>query len=918
MRRKLLLILMFAVSITSAWAQQMRKATDTFVADFELSFVGDYNFQYAIQENGAKWEEGPFTMKAKIDDYVEIGYYTCYAKGSYSLKGSHKEGYLDGPLTMDANLQIVDQNGNKESTTYTFRGNFKRGLPEGNFAVNYPSYAIKVNVNYKDGLLVGSYMVSGYDDNGLLTTVSGSLSNDSKPTGVWKYESAKETIQFTFTNGIQVSRPDYDNDLIDKAKAFAAGTITEEQLKEENIIVVKEILPVGAAARDFILHDGIAFNEMGGYNFSQSENAEFFYLDRLVSLSADGVQKMKEGMVGAVKMIYDGTYDGNSAEAQAYRLFAQLDLDEETGRYFAEMDEDNALSSYCLGYPDWSNDYVVNVYFTEAEVEELKLALHEVRMEYLDTLSLQSVNLDFSSEDTLVSCFAACEYDEGVVVCRPSSQDTYYYVSRDKFEDHCLAYGVDEELLLAYTPESRHEVVKQKVVKRDEEMAERCKEVAMQWLSGDAKVNNKYLRGVSSPKGDLPVIGYMVTGVEKVDKTRFAVFAKVDIAVEPVTPANLNTVRYKTYEMNIYVVRQKTDLKMDYSSTFKESNFVNVKNDFDIIEELDDKFFKGCLNVKNLDAKIYELFKVYAESVNNTLTRDDLKAMIAAKQGLLDMIKDIHTFVDMRKTLLDEDGNIASKYATNKALVKAYKRYCETRDLSWTPESNIAKMQQYLDVQSGVHQYVVLMGEIDGLNQDIADMCADRKDVHKAYLKHEKEVDFAWNAESKLAMLAGYIDMQKTLLVFVDKLDEIDANEADIKDETVAHKDINKAYFAYAKTLDLTWNADKGVEVLDNHIAIQQRCLEFATLRAKVAMNNDNINKLKSKATAIHKVYATYFKACDLAWTERVDFAEIKAVLSIQARYLESIENSNIEAINKRVKKEKIDDIEQVLILLSE
>ena len=330
----------------------------------------------------------------------------------------------------------------------------------------------------------------------------------------------------------------------------------------------------------------------------------------------------------------------------------------------------------------------------------------------------------------------------------------------------------------------------------------------------------------------------------------------------------------------------------------------------------------GCIPTKALlkSAQVYHYCrnaKSFGVAIEGEV-KADLKAMIAAKQGLLDMIKDIHTFVDMRKTLLDEDGNIASKYATNKALVKAYKRYCETRDLSWTPESNIAKMQQYLDVQSGVHQYVVLMGEIDGLNQDIADMCADRKDVHKAYLKHEKEVDFAWNAESKLAMLAGYIDMQKRLLVFVDKLDEIDANEADIKDETVAHKDINKAYFAYAKTLDLTWNADKGVEVLDNHIAIQQRCLEFATLRTKVAMNNDNINKLKSKAAAIHKVYATYFKACDLAWTESVDFAEIKAVLSIQARYLESIENPNIEAINKRVKKEKIDDIEQVLILLSE
>jgi hypothetical protein len=85
-----------------------------------------------------------------------------------------------------------------------------------------------------------------------------------------------------------------------------------------------------------------------------------------------------------------------------------------------------------------------------------------------------------------------------------------------------------------------------------------------------------------------------------------------------------------------------------------------------------------------------------------------------------------------------------------------------------------------------------------------------------------------------------------------------------------------------------------------------------------VAENHNNINKLKSKASAIHKVYATYFKGCDLSWTTDVDFTAINAVLDVQDRYLSGIDNPDIEAINKQVKKEKIDDIEQVLILISE
>lgn len=910
---------MFVASVGSVWAQQVRKATDTFVADFDVTFEGDYNYQYILQENGSTIKSGPFTMKATVDDVLDYDYFTTIAvKGNYNLKGNHSEGYLDGPLTLDATLQLRSSNGQKENTTYTFRGNFKKGLPDGNFTVNYPSYSIKVNVNYKEGLLVGSYMVSGYDSDELFTTISGSLTNDSKPTGVWKFVRSGTTTQLTFSNGILVNGLDYDDMLIAKAKEFAAGTISEEQLKAENIVVKRDLLPMGLAACEFILHDGIPFSDMGKWDFSKSENSEYIYLERLVSLSADGIQKMKEGITTTVRMIYSHTYDGNSVEAKVYRFFNLLEWNEEIGRYWVEIDEENPLSEYCLGYPDWDGLYDVKVYFTEEQVAELKLALHEARMEYLDRLSLESLNLDICNKEVLKNSFFACEFDDNIVVCLPSRNDTYYYVSRDKFEEYALAYGIDGKLLLDITPESRYDIVKQMIANRDQETLERCKEAVNAWLSTDVKISSKVLPGIDDSKGDLPVIGYMVTDAVKVDSSRFKVAVNVDVAVEKVTSANMNTVRYKSYTLAVYVAREKKSLKIDFPATLKGSNFVSVKNDFDIIDDLDGKIYKASLNVKTLDAKIYETAKVYIAGVNEKLSMDNLKAVIAIKQELLATLNGIRDFVDMRKKLVEEDGNIVKQYATDKALVKAYKKYCETRDLSWTPERNVDKLSQYMAVQSGVHQYVVMIGDISSLDRDIADKCVDRKGVHKAYLKYENGVDFAWSAESQVEMLAGYIEMQKMLLVFISKLDEIDANEADIKEEVAAHKDINKAYFAYAKALDLTWSADAGVEALDSHIAIQQRCLEFAKLRTQVAMNHDSINKLKSKAPAIHKVYTTYFKECDLAWTESVDFATIMAVLNIQDRYLEGVENPNIEAINKQVKVEKIDNIEQALNLLSQ
>lgn len=902
MRHKLLLIALFAVSVTTAWSQQVRKATETFGADFEMRFVGDYNYQYILQENGEKLKDGPFTMKATLDEVVDYDDTTVAVKGNYDLKGNHSEGYLDGPLTMDGSMTLKASSGEKEGATYTFRGNFKRGLPDGNFTVSYPSYRTEVDVNYKDGILVGAYSVTAPDTDGLIFSLSGSLTDEGQFTGVWDYKVGMGSSQTTYLNGIVTNSDDYDDALVERAMEYASGSLTEEDLLGENIVVHRDSLNLGEIAWSYILHDGMPFEDMGSYSFSQSSLVGFAYLDRLVTLSEEGYEKMKEEVADAVRT-------NRCSYSDTFGYTQSMEFDEACQMYYASVHQQHELSTYCIGDPDWSN-YSVDVYFTKEQLAELLQIIHQARMESIDTLPFSEIEVYFSDVNTIFKTFSTCEYDENVVVFE--MHDTIAYYSRDKFENYCIAQDIDLENLVDNSPEARHEAIREKAAKRAEEIAQACKKLAVDWLSGEVLISYKNLVCTEVPKRDLPVVAYELKEVQKIDKSHYAISATLDIAVEAITTTNRNTARYKTFDMAIYITRKQDDMAIDFDATLQSSNFVNVKNDYDVIDELDAKISANEVDIRALDREIYNAYKSYVNVVNANLPEGDLKGIIAAKEGLLETQKGIVEFVELRKKIVEDDGAIAADYATNKPLVKSYKKYCDARDMSWSAESNIDKLQRYMDVQSGVRQYVQKIAEIAALDDNIANKCAERKDVHKAYLKYKKSLDFSWTAEYQTDKFDGFVELQNSVMTFVDRLDEIQSNDDIIDEEYSNYKDINKAYAAHCKTRDLTWSADKGIAVLDDYIDIQKRCMEFVELRAKVLDNHESIVELKSTASAIYKVYVAYYKGCNLAWSANVDFATIDALLSVQHLYLQAIANPDIANINKQVKKQKITDLDKI------
>lgn len=457
---------------------QTHKESIRFSADSggPMDFVGDYTYQFIRQQDGSKLEQGPFDMKASINQEFEYKlFWKAIVKGTYNLNGSHSKGNLNGPLTMSANLTMSATNGDNDTYSTSFKGNFKNGVPEGNFVVDHKyTLPIKVNVNYKDGVLVGSYYVKGWNDSGLPFMTSGTLTSNGELTGTWTFEDYEKKRYVTFANRVAIKRHDYDDDMCAKAKAYASGAISEESLLNDNICVLRDSLTLGRDAWTQILHKGIAWEKLGGYTFANAESIEYYYLKRLILLSPEGYKKFKNGLVEYIK--FGGERVSSTADYEpediriksaAYYNANNLMFDQKCGLYCMGVNMNfEVFAKYCVGPIEKTH---CMVYFTMDQYDEIQQLMHEARMLSIDKVPIADLNYSVSSgyEYKIVDDFKQCPFDTNVIVYYDRySKDRYkrdevLYYSRDVFEDYFIAQGCAKVILEA-SPQNRHDIINQK------------------------------------------------------------------------------------------------------------------------------------------------------------------------------------------------------------------------------------------------------------------------------------------------------------------------------------------------------------------------------------------------------------------------------------------------------------------------
>lgn len=343
--KKLLLLIMACASIGFASAQQKTITENILIYTPWVDFSAPMTYSYTVSDDGKRIKNGPISISGRQNWKYDNSSIT----GTYTLKASAKNGHLNGLMTVTARYQGVTKkwSGNKiENLSYSFRGNFLNGIPNGNFTSNATGHE-SVNVTYKNGILVGAYKVGN---------TRGTLSNSGKMIGVWYLDDDR----WEFINGVRISKSSKYEESTPKqiamAKKYASGAISAEEAKKQGYVPVEDSISLGGWATNALLLDYIAnWKKLAHWDFSKGRCVKYTYLYNILPLPDkefdEFLTKFKNN--GRVDNQIEFDKKGNCYTAKYYVNYGTPDVEVKTGRITDEQlsQINETIDYYCRNNP---------------------------------------------------------------------------------------------------------------------------------------------------------------------------------------------------------------------------------------------------------------------------------------------------------------------------------------------------------------------------------------------------------------------------------------------------------------------------------------------------------------------------------------------------------------------------------------
>lgn len=294
MRSSVLYFLGFLSLCSAEISAQRQQVTEFYRPPLDIPMEGKITYSYIVGKDGENIKDGPLSIKASLNNferYVQLQKMTI--NGNYNLTANYKNGDMNGALTLNSRTTYT-HGSRSQVESFTLNGNFKDGIPNGNFVANYvTTVEAKMNVNYNNGKLVGPYMVDYSTALVDREAIKGTLTQSGELTGRWDFNYIDERFTYTFLKGVRLSSSGKDSStppaLVEKARQLANGTITEEKLREQGIMVFEDSINLGIHTNRIILRDNvISFRDLRGCDFSTPNFKKFKYLEKVEYLTDEG------------------------------------------------------------------------------------------------------------------------------------------------------------------------------------------------------------------------------------------------------------------------------------------------------------------------------------------------------------------------------------------------------------------------------------------------------------------------------------------------------------------------------------------------------------------------------------------------------------------------------------------------------
>ena len=383
MRTSVLYFLGFLSLCSAEISAQRQQVTEFYRPPLDIPMEGKITYSYIEGKDGDNIKDGPLSIKASINNfqrYVQLQKMTI--NGNYNLTANYKNGDMNGALSLNSRTTYT-HGSRSQVESFTLNGNFKDGIPNGNFVANYvTTVEAKMNVNYNNGKLVGPYMVDYSTALVDRETIKGTLTQNGELTGRWDFNYIDERFTYTFLKGVRLSSSGKDSStppaLVEKARQLANGTITEEKLREQGIMVFEDSIDLGIHTNRIILRDNvISFRDLRGCDFSTPNFKKFKYLKKMEYLTDEGFNVLISSIRKAI-IENDYNVDNFDKLVQCNDHFERTIATDERGMKYVKT---GAYYYYLTTAGEFKGTSIDRFYLTKEQAAALPGKIDEIKRE---------------------------------------------------------------------------------------------------------------------------------------------------------------------------------------------------------------------------------------------------------------------------------------------------------------------------------------------------------------------------------------------------------------------------------------------------------------------------------------------------------------------------------------------------------
>lgn len=383
MRTSVLYFIGFLSLCSAEISAQRQQVTEFYRPPLDIPMEGKITYSYIVGKDGDNIKDGPLSIKASLNNfqrYVQLQKMTI--NGNYNLTANYKNGNMNGALALNSRTTYT-HGSRSQVESFTLNGNFKNGIPNGNFVANYvTTIEAKMNVNYNNGKLVGPYMVDYSTALVDREAIKGTLTQNGELTGRWDFNYIDERFTYTFLKGVRLSSSGKDSStppaLVEKARQLANGTITEEKLREQGIMVFEDSIDLGIHTNRIILRDNvISFRDLRGCDFSTPNFKKFKYLKKMEYLTDEGFNVLISSIRKAI-IENDYNVDNFDKLVQCNDHFKRTIATDERGMKYVKT---GAYYYYLTTAGEFKGTSIDRFYLTKEQAAALPGKIDEIKRE---------------------------------------------------------------------------------------------------------------------------------------------------------------------------------------------------------------------------------------------------------------------------------------------------------------------------------------------------------------------------------------------------------------------------------------------------------------------------------------------------------------------------------------------------------